>query len=47
MNSNLKNFFSNNLTLFFRNNLNIRQLGYCYMKKNVLSVSDFFLDYKK
>ena len=42
MNSNLKNFFSNNLTLFFRNNLNIRPLGYCYMKKNVLSVSDFF-----
>ena len=42
MNSNLKNILSNNLTLFFRNNLNIRPLGYCYMKKNVLSVSDFF-----
>ena len=27
MNSNLKNFFSNNLTLFFRNNLNIRPLA--------------------
>lgn len=38
----LKKFLSNNFTLFFRNNLNIRPLGYSYMKKNVLSVSDFF-----
>ena len=32
MNSNLKNFFQI-ILLFFRNNLNIRPLGYCYMKK--------------
>ena len=37
-----KNLLTNNLSLFLRNNLNIRPLGYTYIKKNVTSVSDFF-----
>ena len=38
----IKKFLPNNLTLFIRNNLNIKPLGYTYLKKNVVSVSDFF-----
>lgn len=42
MKINFKDLYSNNFFLFFRNNLNIRPLGYCYLKNDVLSVSDFF-----
>ena len=38
----IKKFLPNNLALFVRNNLNIKPLGYSYLKKNVVSVSDFF-----
>ena len=37
-----KSLIANNLSLFLRNNLNIKPLGYRYIKKNVISVSDFF-----
>ena len=38
----IKYFLSNNLSLFIRNNFNIKPLGYSYLEKNVISVSDFF-----
>ena len=38
----IKNLLTNKLSLFLRNNLNIKPLGYTYLKKNVISVSDFF-----
>ena len=37
-----KSLLANNLSLFLRNNFNIKPLGYRYIKKNVISVSDFF-----
>ncbi len=38
----IKNLLSNNFFLFFRNNFNYKPLGYLYLKKNIISVSDFF-----
>lgn len=38
----IKDFVSEDILLFLRNNLNIRPLGYSYLKKNIISISDFF-----
>ena len=42
MKKHFKKILTNNFSLFIRNNLNIKPLGYTYLKKNVISVSDFF-----
>ena len=39
----IKNLLTNKLTLFLRNNLNIKPLGYTYLKKMLFQSAIFFI----